>query len=492
MKSFVFKNRQKLIEIISCAKNESNELVKLDLLQKAASLARDCGIFSSRLIEDQLLIIAEKHQVELSKNYEINSFLHVFTQSYMVGGHTRVCERWIKNSPNNQKHSVIIINQANVAVPDLLREVVAAKNGQFLLQEQTTSPIEKALELRKIASDYEKIILHIHMDDIVPIIAFGTDNFKRPIIFFNHADHVFWLGVSIADLVVDLRSFAAKLDVKYRGTKNNITVPLPIDQPKILERDIEDINQTKKELGFGLEDKVILTMASSYKYKSFDNYDFIETIVQILNKNPNTVVLAIGPDSTEQNWQAGFKKSQGRIKAIGIIENDKIEKYLKIADLVIDSFPFSSFTALLDVAKYNIPCLSLKTPVDTMDSLIEGRVICFSQSELIKKASLFINKKIDNQFYKVLVKNHFPEAFKKNLLKIYQATPKEHKVNFFIGDNQNRPLLGMEDFVIKMHNSSFLIGGGSAILSNNKSFLGKLKRSCQKRIFELKNLLQTN
>ena len=51
-------------------------------------------------------------------------------------------------------------------------------------------PAAKINQIRKIASGFEKIILHIHSDDLVTFIAFATNDFKRPVLFFNHLDHL--------------------------------------------------------------------------------------------------------------------------------------------------------------------------------------------------------------------------------------------------------------------------------------------------------------
>ena len=39
---------------------------------------------------------------------------------------------------------------------------------------------------------------------LIPILAFGVEEFKRPVLLYNHASHMAWLGKSIADLVLDI------------------------------------------------------------------------------------------------------------------------------------------------------------------------------------------------------------------------------------------------------------------------------------------------
>jgi hypothetical protein len=440
------KNRFKLNSILS-KKSKSN---RLELLAKASSIAGKCGIFSSKRIEFELLEIAQKYIINLPQTYEENSFLHVLTQCYNTGGHTRVCERWIKNSPQNQKHSVLLINQEKNIVPQQLIDAISSKNGELIIQNTDDNCIAKALELRKIASNYEKIILHVHMNDIVPIIAFGTLDFKRPIIFFNHADHCFWLGVSIADIVVNLRTYSKDLDIKYRGTLKNFVLPLPIEESQTLKKNNEEIKKTKLELGFDENSKIILSVASSYKYTPFDNYNFVETAKSIINKSKNVYFLIIGPSQNEEYWKEAIL-STDRIKVLGQVPNNKIEKYLKIADLAIDSIPLGSFTALLDIAKYNIPCLSLKGPINYLDSFIEANILCENQDDIVQKALEILFQATENKLYKIIRDKHSPAAFSKNLAQLYLHTPKVHSINFFNHVEDFREPIEIELFMAKLN-----------------------------------------
>lgn len=42
------------------------------------------------------------------------------------------------------------------------------------------------------------------MDDPTAVVAFGIEKFERPVIFYNHSAHLFWIGKSIADIVLDV------------------------------------------------------------------------------------------------------------------------------------------------------------------------------------------------------------------------------------------------------------------------------------------------
>jgi len=472
-------NRLLFDKLINSSFKIKNELNKIKILHKAAKLASTgmVGIFNSRKIEDQLIEISQKHHCTISGNIVRNSFLHVFTQCYTTGGHTRVCERWIKYSPSNEMHSIAFINQKSIDIPTNLNNYVKEKKGSLFFL--NGNYLDKAIKLREIASSFDKIILHVNMEDVVPILAFGNKSFKRPIIFFNHADHLFWLGVSISDIVVNLRTISKEINIKCRDALNNLTIPLPVDKPKSQDRNLEKINKTKLELDFPISSKIIITMASSYKYLPFDSYNFTDTISDILKNNKNTCFLAIGPNNKEKYWTKLIKQYPNRVKTIGLINNSEVEKYIKIADLGIDSFPFSSFTSLLDIGKYNIPCFCLKTPINEIDTFLESGIYYNSQQEMTEAINNFLQKDIVNQnFYNTIKEKHFPEPFIENIKYLYQNTPQTHNIKKLNKSNDDNEFKYWKEFVFKMKMQSKL--------TFKKNMLQKFCNSIKKRIKKLK------
>ena len=71
--------------------------------------------------------------------------------------------------------------------------------------------LQKARNLRAIARfNADMVILHHGGHDLVPLLAFATTNLP-PVAVLNHADHVFWLGSSITDMVVNQPRAGARL-----------------------------------------------------------------------------------------------------------------------------------------------------------------------------------------------------------------------------------------------------------------------------------------
>ena len=190
---------------------------------------RHPGIYMSSTLENLLLMVAqkiEKEQISTDanlwlkfkpKDYGKMRFLHVITESYFSGGHSPFIARWVKNTAGNSVHSLIATSH-NGSFPDILSSSIIESGGWYgSLSELSQNLLEQALFLRKIARNWaDVIVLFVHPFDPLPTVAFGVDG-GPPIIFVNHADHAFWLGSSIADVIVDYHSSGGLLSAKRRG-----------------------------------------------------------------------------------------------------------------------------------------------------------------------------------------------------------------------------------------------------------------------------------
>ena len=205
--------------------------------EMAASYAsgKHCGLFISQELEHILLSIGRKairgsiDSIKRSSFYETpKNVLHIATSMGSIGGHSRMLWRWIKQD-TERSHSLVLTRQAPKVVPQLLRDSVFNSGGQiYLLNTRIGNIISWADWLRKIAINFDLIVLHINSADVVPIIAFSEKEHLPPVIFIDHADHLFWLGASISDLVVSLRGSGMRLAQERRHIEPKRNVLLPI------------------------------------------------------------------------------------------------------------------------------------------------------------------------------------------------------------------------------------------------------------------------
>lgn len=353
------------------------------------ALNASTGYYSSEIIENVFLALAQQNRIELPSEHRKNSFLHVMTEAYATGGHTRVVERWIELSDASQVHSLLFTREKKKYVPDRLAQAVKNKQGNISFLSDKLTNIEKGLQLRHLASEYEYIILHVHMEDVIPLIAFGTLDFKRPVLLFNHADHRFWLGGSVADKIIDFRQWGQNITLNKRGLVNSVILELPLD---FNEFDTKyDRCELRKKLGLPQDHKIIVTVGSAHKYKPLLNYDFLNFIIEVLNDDGNCSFIAIGPDYKKLPlWENAHKKFKNRFRALGPKATSEMFEYLACADLSVDSFPMSGGTALIDAVTVGCPVLSLKCPTGQLDYVINSDAYCNSQKDLRRKIHLLL------------------------------------------------------------------------------------------------------
>jgi hypothetical protein len=327
---------------------------------------RHPGIYTNPILENLLLEIAQKVSVDPVENglptpfnnepkgTHKKRFLHIMTESYGTGGHSPFIARWIENTKDNSVHSLITTAQ-KAPMPDLLTNSVQASGGFYRsLTELAPTLMEQTRLLRGFAHSWaDVIVLFVHPFDPLPIVAFGRED-GPPVLFCNHADHAFWLGTSIADVVFDYHPTATELCRQRRGIDQTKLLPIPLTEG-ILEN---KRNSNRSELGFNDTDIILLTIGREEKFLPFQKYDFLDTMVEVLRNHPNVKLVAVGPAQLGM-WKKAAASVQNRIQAVGTVDRQTLEKYYDIADLYVASFPCGSGTSMLEAGLHGIPLLGL-------------------------------------------------------------------------------------------------------------------------------------
>ncbi len=421
-------NFEKILERL---KSEKDFETKSELALYGASyfVYNNCGYFTSSVLENFFADWAKNIKVNLSNiQYKKNSFLHVLTEGYETGGHTRVVERWIENAPANQVHSVIQIKPSKSKLL-MLSDIIKAKNGNFILLKNNLSIEEKAIKLRKIAMEYEYVILHTHMGDPTAILAFGTEEFTRPVLFYNHASHMPWLGKNIADLVLDIVNNDA-ITKEKRGITNTYFLGVPTKNTAFAK--VSDKNEIRRRLKIPFDKKIIVTSGSDARYRNICGNDFRDYLEEIMDDNTLCYVIGVKPKSP--SWKKIKHDTKNRVITLGFINFHKgFSDYLKAADLYLDSYPLGGGTAMIDAISSGVPALSLNTVCPQFDYLTETSAYCQTKDEFINKARKVLNNKAyANEIYEEvknsLIKYQSTEAWNKKIEKLFEIAPKNHKV----------------------------------------------------------------
>lgn len=278
--------------------------------------------------------------------------LHVLTEAYGLGGHTRFVWRWIR-ADAKRSHSVVLTRQQDSELPAALKEAAEhTGGGVYFLDRRPGGLLARARALRRLATHADHVILHTHPNDVVPLIAFSQKQ-RPPVTLLNANDHVFWLGVSIVDQVAQLRESGRKLAKQRRGIPEFRCPLLPI--PIEVEHGPAQRLEAKKQLGISPETVVLLSVASAYKYSAPPGQHFCDVLLPVMHKHQNALLLVIGPEG-DREWATAAQEAGGTVRLLG--KRRDTELFYRASDIYLDSFPFNSLTSALEAGAYGTPLVS--------------------------------------------------------------------------------------------------------------------------------------
>jgi len=313
------------------------------------------GALSSWELEAELLRAARSLATPLRSRIASSRprWLHVFTEAYGTLGHTNLCRRWIQYDEKTT-HDVILIDQRGGSAENISAAAVKT-GGECIVLDVMKPLLERATELRAYAwKNSDAVILHIHPEDVIAMTAFGIAG-GPPVLLVNHADHAFWLGCSVADLVLDIRTSGQLWTKQARGVNRTAILPLPlVKKHDEIPCDLHQKRAFRKELGIPEDATLLLTVGSGHKYKPMRGLDFVETALAILRDVPNAFLIAVGPRD-EGVWRAARQKTGGRLLALGPQPDSTV--FCNAADLYLEGFPAGSLTALLEAGEAGLACV---------------------------------------------------------------------------------------------------------------------------------------
>jgi hypothetical protein len=412
-------------------------------------------------LEEQLIAIANclpRVQPVQDGVTHRNRWLHVFTTAYATGGHTAMAVRWIEANPTNGVHSAALLSQ-DAPVPDSLTRAVTSSGGDLNVADIKSSLLSRALWLRQLASgtaDY--VVLHIHPWDVMPTVAFGVPE-GPPVLLVNHAAHAFWLGVSISDLVLNVRG--SELEQQWtrvhRGVRLAATLPIPLPMPLVPASAVEPEKRrasAKRQLGIPEDAVLVLSVGTGFKYRPAAGLNFIDAARSVLLASPKAYLLVVGlsensgqpredgrptswddlDESSAQQWMKAKEEVSGRLRGEGRQLN--LESYHAAADVYAEGFPFGSTTALLEAGLKGIPAVLAPCPPPfgtdgiAVDSILPRPA---NSSEYVSATTHLIQNREDRQklgdsLSGSIMKHHAGSGWVQHLSAAITCVPKSHSV----------------------------------------------------------------
>jgi hypothetical protein len=265
-------------------------------------------------------------------------FLHIATQTYEQGGHSRLLWRLSKGLSVYGTQALLITDpRKSNHVSDFPGPVTRLKG----------KPAARAAAIVAAVQNAKTIILHIHPDDSAAAFAARVLRARgKKILLVNHADHVFSLGTSAADVVLEICMTGWRTTRDRRTAQAQSFMGIPI------------IDETKPiPVHSAPLDGPIVSMGGGEKFRPAPGLNFPDFLMDLMPRVKNDVIL-IGPSHKEAWWSEVTDNFPGRIQLCGPLPPAKVEKILKLASCYIDSFPLDGGTAYPQAAAMGVPCFA--------------------------------------------------------------------------------------------------------------------------------------
>ena len=267
--------------------------------------------------------------------------LHVATELYPVGGHTRILARWAGRD-STASHAVVLTRQPR-PVPEFFRRAIIDSGGTIVQLPLSQPMMSSAGALRELASGFDRVFLHSHPHDPVPIVAFALPG-GPPVAMFNHAHFSFALGSTVSDLIVNTFESFRRISEQARFARRTACLSTVSGLASVTSDHI-DKAKAKAALGLDPSRAVLLAMAADPYFRPIPGYDFYRTARRLLDRNPTVQLIVVGPDHNS-SWVPADLRRETRCRFEGSVL-DPIP-YFQAADVSLESFPMPSLGVTLE------------------------------------------------------------------------------------------------------------------------------------------------
>ena len=331
----------------------------IEFARTAATIAwlKGCGIFASPRLEALVARVGRtlpQAGPTRRRSSGPRRVLTIMSAGYAVGGHTRLACRWMALDTCSS-HTLVTTRQDGVPLPRVVEELV--ENGTIRLETlDRGSSMERAASLRRLLSEADLAVLHTHPNDPLPVVALAGMESPPPVLFEDHASHVFWLGASVSNLVVSLCESAARVTVARRGVPRSHIgwTPIPLDLTNLGPSPDIDI---RARYGVPHDAPLLMSCGSAYKFVPIDGVSTAALLAPLLDERPDVHVLLVGP-SSEPVGTSLAADHPGRVHLAGnIARQDELHAAYAACDIYLDVAPFPSNTALCEAAALGKPVL---------------------------------------------------------------------------------------------------------------------------------------
>lgn len=337
MKELIQPLRSKALEA-----QDLNDGLKAAEMYAALLYDLDVGQYDDPELERMLIDTAAQILPPLPAEHSSKECLHIISEAYMIGGHTRLMEKLA--AMHTDKPDLLITRSA--------QEKTRARSSAIfssVYEIKSSALADKIAEIRAHCANYQRVVLHIHNNDITVVVACALVKQVQPlkVYFVNHGDHAFTFGSSISDYYFQLSSYGARLDRTKNIAGQTSFLGIPITE----RRPDDKLNEVKSSGSILLnsDELSFYSSGSAIKFKPFRGADIRPLIGRILDTWPRATFTLVGITPLTNFWWWPAKLRYGkRLKILRFLPYDKFISLSREADFYVDSYPFPGGTAFAE------------------------------------------------------------------------------------------------------------------------------------------------
>lgn len=285
--------------------------------------------------------------------------IHVATQMYQTGGSTQAVASWTDEA-SHRAHEIVLTAQRGTPVPTKIRDRLGdGRNDRVRLTRLDTRPgglLQRAAHLRRIVASADLVFLHTHPHDVVPGLAFARREGLPTIVYVDHADHVFWLGITAADHVMHMRDSGQALALTRRGLSPGRS--LVHNRPLAVRQRTMTREAAKALWSISPDEVLVVTAADGSKFEATKGPSLADLVEPALRQRPELRWRIAGASPDVEPWASLARRTGGRAQALGPLPD--MSTLHQAADVYLDSFPFASLTSMLESGAYQNPLVTYR------------------------------------------------------------------------------------------------------------------------------------
>jgi glycosyltransferase involved in cell wall biosynthesis len=360
--------------VLELARSDPDEALRLAAYYGAFLHFNHIGIYADPELERGLTEALESLGIPHDRRHsQHRGVLHLATEVYPWGGHTRVIERLVGCGLGD---AVATLSPMPAPVRAALRDrcrVVDSLEG--------SDRIETVRRIVAAGRGYGAVVLHIHPFDIASAVAAGILARRGVrILLYNHADHGFGFGFAPAEKVLELSKYGWG-KAPQRGIEGKQAyVGIPVESPAVPP-------------GAVRKSRHVLSSGWSPKFKPFREINaaaFIEALVDRLDGDVRFDV--VGPGGREPPFRDLRRSARRRVTFHGLLPHERFTELLAESGVYVDSFPQGNGTGFVEALLSGAPCFGL----DLLAGCSHADVLrSHTLEDLIERVAAFLQRSSD-------------------------------------------------------------------------------------------------